>query len=147
MRYVIAALALVLAGCDRGSTEPDLVPEYKLRHLAGTWEGDSDCAGGRYRITFHAPPAGFTYATGSATLFTENAAGQCVETRTDHVTANVGVAGAVTVYWTHVGPPVNDRVVYRSTFRSMKRFEPGAMTLEQRPNEILPPGRFAMVKR
>lgn len=149
MRCAIAALALglVLVGCERGSTEPELVPEYKLRHLAGIWEGDSDCAAGRYRITFNAPPAGFTYATGSATLLTENAAGQCVETRTDHVTAHVGVAGAVTVYWTHVGPAVNDRAVYRSSFRTLRRFEPGAMTLELRPDEILPPGRFAMEKR
>lgn len=147
MRRVIATLVLVLVACEGRTTEPDLVPEYKLRHLAGTWEGDSDCAAGRYRIIFNAPPAGFTYATGSATLLNENASGQCVETRTEHVTAHVGVAGAVTVYWSHVGPPVNDRAVYRSTFRTLKSFETGALTLELRPEEVLPPGRFAMVKR
>ena len=148
MRCVIAGTALVLAACGTdGGPGPVLVPDYKLSHLTGTWEGDSDCAEGRYRIVFDRPVPGTTYITGGAALFTENATGQCVETRSDRITAHVTLGGGVTVYWPYQGAPVYDRAVYRTNFVDLRHFSSGTLTLDGQPDEVVPPGEFAMAKR
>ncbi len=148
MRGVIALMmAVVFIGCNDGGSEPELVPDYKLSHLTGTWEGDSDCVDGRYRIRFDAPIPGTTYLTGRATLLNANGTGQCVETRTEPITALLAFGGAVTVYWPLVGAPVHDRLVYRTTFVTLREFDTGSLTLEGSPGALVPPGQFAMTKR
>ena len=147
MRCGIAGIALVLAGCADGGSEPELVPDYKLGHLTGTWQGDGDCAEGRYRIVFDRPIPGTAYLTGGATLFTENATGQCVETRTDRITAFVALGGGVTVYWPYQGAPVNDRAVYRTYFLDLRHMATGTLTLDGQPTQPVPPGEFAMAKQ
>ena len=147
MRWAIAMVALIGVACggDSGTGEEPLI-EYKLRHFAGVWEGDSDCADGRYRFDFDPQLAGYLYVTGKATLFEQNDAGQCVASRTDDVTATVGAGGAVSVFWPPVGAPVDDRMVYRSWFTSVRHFSRGSLTLERRTTAV-GPGEFAMTKQ
>jgi hypothetical protein len=148
MRRSVTTLALVLIGCNNdGGPGPELVPDYKLSHLTGTWQGDSDCAEGRYRIVFDRQVAGTTYITGTASLFTENATGQCLETRSDRITAHVALGGGVTVYWPYQGAPVNDRAVYRTNFVDLRHFSTGTLRLDGSPSEVVPPGEFAMAKQ
>ena len=147
MRGVFVFMALLLAGCADDGAGPELIPDYKLNHLTGTWQGDSECNVGRYRIRFDRQIPGTAYLTGQATLFTANGAGQCVETRTEPVTALLVLGGGVTVYWPLVGAPVHDRLVYRTYFTDLRTFANGPLTLEGSPTLLQPPGRFAMKKQ
>ena len=147
MRWAIAGLALALMACGSNGTEPELVPDYKLSHLTGTWVGDSECDEGRYRIVFDRPIPGTSYITGRATLAQHNDAGQCVDVRTEPVTAHVMLGGAVTVYWPLQGAPVFDRAVYRATFVDLRHFDTGSLTFEGQPSQVIPPGQFAMSKK
>ena len=148
MRWAIAGAALAMMACGpTDGTDPDLVPDYKLGHLTGTWQGDSDCAEGRYRIVFDRPIPGTLYLTGNATLSRNNAAGQCVEIRTEPVTAHVAFGGGVAIYWPLQGAPVFDRAVYRGTFTDLRHIDTGSLTFEGQPTEFIPPGQFAMSKR
>src|SRR5688500_1078427 len=147
MRGVCVLMALLLTGCADDGAGPELIPDYKLSHLTGTWQGDSECEVGRYRIRFDSQIPGTGYLTGQATLSTENAAGQCVETRTEPVTAHVVLGGGVTVYWPLVGAPVHDRLVYTTYFTDLRTVANGRLTLEGSPSQLQPPGRFAMKKQ